>query len=150
MVDAARSRLMRGRRGLSGRPRKLRDWTVFDYYSRLSGIFPEAVSARHADARAARRFRQERDSLMANIASARKRARQAVQRNLHNSSLRSRLRTAIKSVRKAILAGDKDAAKRTLQSAQGVIDRIADKKIVHKNAASRYKSRLAAAIKSMS
>ncbi|MCC7060557.1 MAG: 30S ribosomal protein S20 [Burkholderiaceae bacterium] len=86
---------------------------------------------------------------MANIASARKRARQAVQRNLHNSSLRSRLRTAIKSVRKAILAGDKDAAKRTLQSAQGVIDRIADKKIVHKNAASRYKSRLAAAIKSM-
>ncbi len=87
---------------------------------------------------------------MANIASARKRARQAVQRNLHNSSLRSRLRTAIKSVRKAILAGDKDAAKRTLQSAQGVIDRIADKKIVHKNAASRYKSRLAAAIKSMS
>ena len=40
---------------------------------------------------------------MANIASARKRARQAVKRNLHNSSLRSRLRTAIKSVRKAIL-----------------------------------------------
>lgn len=86
---------------------------------------------------------------MANIASARKRARQDVQRNLHNSSLRSRLRTAIKAVRKAILAGDKTVATRTLQSAQGVIDRIADKKIVHKNAASRYKSRLSAAIKSM-
>ncbi|HMM50118.1 MAG: 30S ribosomal protein S20 [Lautropia sp.] len=86
---------------------------------------------------------------MANIASARKRARQAVKRNLHNSSLRSRLRTAIKSVRKAILAGDKEAATKTLQSAQSVIDKIADKKIVHKNAASRQKSRLAAAIKSM-
>jgi len=42
---------------------------------------------------------------MANIASARKRARQAVQLNAHNSSLRSRLRTAIKKVRKAVAAG---------------------------------------------
>ncbi|MGD9944127.1 MAG: 30S ribosomal protein S20 [Burkholderiaceae bacterium] len=86
---------------------------------------------------------------MANIASARKRARQAVARNLHNSSLRSRLRTAIKSVRKAIATGDKGAATQSLRSAQGVIDRIADKKIVHKNAASRYKSRLAAAVRAM-
>ena len=86
---------------------------------------------------------------MANIASARKRARQAVKRNQHNSSLRSRLRTAIKSVRKAILVGDKAAAAKTLQSAQSVIDRIADKSIVHKNAASRHKSRLAAAVKAM-
>jgi small subunit ribosomal protein S20 len=86
---------------------------------------------------------------MANIASARKRARQDAQRNAHNSSLRSRLRTAIKSVRKAIATGDKPAAAKSLQTAQGVIDRIADKRIVHKNAASRYKSRLAAAIKSM-
>ena len=86
---------------------------------------------------------------MANIASARKRARQAVKQNLHNSSLRSKLRTAIKSVRKAIAAGDKAAAMTTLSSSQGVIDRIADKKIIHKNAASRYKSRLAAAIKAM-
>jgi small subunit ribosomal protein S20 len=86
---------------------------------------------------------------MANIASARKRARQAVVRNAHNSSLRSRLRTAIKAVRKAISAGDKAVATSTLQASQGVIDRIADKKIIHKNAASRYKSRLAAAVKAM-
>ena len=86
---------------------------------------------------------------MANIASARKRARQAVQRNLHNSSLRSRLRTAIKSVRKAIAAGDAQVARTSLQSAQGVIDRIADKNIIHKNAAARYKSRLSAAVKAM-
>ncbi len=86
---------------------------------------------------------------MANIASARKRARQAVQRNLHNSSLRSRLRTAIKSVRKAIATGDAETAKSTLRTAQGVIDRIADKKIIHKNAASRYKARLSAAVKTI-
>jgi len=86
---------------------------------------------------------------MANIASARKRARQAVQRNLHNSSLRSRLRTSIKSVRKAIAAGDAQVARASLQSAQGIIDRIADKKIIHKNAAARYKSRLSSAVKAM-
>jgi small subunit ribosomal protein S20 len=86
---------------------------------------------------------------MANIASARKRARQAVKQNAHNSSLRSTLRTAIKAVRKSIGAGDKAAAAKTLQASQSVIDRIADKHIIHKNTASRYKSRLAAAIKAM-
>jgi small subunit ribosomal protein S20 len=86
---------------------------------------------------------------MANIASARKRARQSVAQNLHNTSLRSSLRTAIKSVRKAIGAGDKAAAGKALQTSQGIIDRIADKRIIHKNAASRYKSRLASAIKGM-
>ncbi len=86
---------------------------------------------------------------MANIASARKRARQDVVRNAHNSSLRSTLRTAIKAVGKAIAAGDKAAATSTLRASQSIIDRIADKRIIHKNAASRYKSRLAAAVKAM-
>lgn len=86
---------------------------------------------------------------MANIASARKRARQDVKRNAHNSSLRSRLRTAIKSVRKAIAAGDKVAATSVYVASTSVIDKIADKKIIHKNAAARHKSRLAAALKSM-
>jgi small subunit ribosomal protein S20 len=86
---------------------------------------------------------------MANIASARKRARQSVRQNAQNSSQRSALRTAIKSVRKAIGAGDKATATQVMQQAQSVIDRISDKRIIHKNAASRYKSRLAAAIKAM-
>ena len=86
---------------------------------------------------------------MANIASARKRARQAVKQNAHNSSLRSRLRTAIKSVRKAMATGDKTVAAAQLQASTSVIDSIADKRIIHKNAASRYKSRLSAAIKRM-
>lgn len=86
---------------------------------------------------------------MANIASARKRARQAVKQNAHNSALRSRLRTAIKAVRKAIAAGDKDVAMKTMNSSTSVIDSIADKRIIHKNAAARHKSRLAAALKAM-
>ena len=86
---------------------------------------------------------------MANTAQARKRARQAVKQNAHNSSLHSRLRTAVKSVRKAVEAGDKAAAAKVFQAAQVTIDQIADKKIVHKNTAARQKSRLSAAIKSM-
>jgi len=82
-------------------------------------------------------------------ASGRKRARQAIKENAHNSSLRSKLRTAIKSVRKAVAGGDKKAAAEIFQTAQKVIDTIADKRIVHKNKASRDKSRLAAAVKAM-
>ncbi|VCU71320.1 30S ribosomal protein S20 [Pigmentiphaga humi] len=86
---------------------------------------------------------------MANTAQARKRARQAVVRNKHNSSLRSMLRTSIKRVRQAIAAGDKSAATDVLQKATSVIDRVADKKIIHKNKAARHKSRLASAVKAL-
>lgn len=86
---------------------------------------------------------------MANTAQARKRARQAEATRQRNASLKSALRTAVKKVRKAIVAGDKSAAAAQLQASQTVIDRIADKKIIHKNAASRTKSRLAQAIKAL-
>lgn len=86
---------------------------------------------------------------MANSAQARKRARQTVKARAHNASLRSRLRTAIKAVQKAILGGDKDAAQAVFRSSQCTIDSIADKKIIHKNKAARHKSRLSAAIKGM-
>lgn len=86
---------------------------------------------------------------MANTVQARKRARQSVARNKHNSSLRSMLRTAIKRVRSAIEAGDKAIAADVFQKATSVIDRVADKKIIHKNKAARHKSRLSAAIKAL-
>lgn len=70
-------------------------------------------------------------------------------RRKHNTSLRSAMRTAIKKVRKAIEAGDKAAATAVLQASQAVIDRISDKRILHKNAASRNKSRLAQAVRAM-
>jgi small subunit ribosomal protein S20 len=86
---------------------------------------------------------------MANTNSARKRSRQAEKQRRHNSGLRSTLRSALKDVNKAIAAGDKDVAKQALQRSTGIVDRIADKKIIHKNKAARHKSRLSAAIKAM-
>ncbi|MDI6749803.1 MAG: 30S ribosomal protein S20 [Pseudomonadota bacterium] len=86
---------------------------------------------------------------MANTAQARKRALQAIKRRAHNMSLRSRLRTAIKKVRKAVAAGDKASAQAIFKESQRIIDSIADKKIIHKNAAARHKSRLSAAIKAL-
>jgi small subunit ribosomal protein S20 len=99
---------------------------------------------RQVNARATKDFIE-----MANTAQARKRARQAEVTRQHNASLKSSLRTAIKKVRKAISAGDKAAATKELQTQQAVIDRIADKKVVHKNTASRSKARLAQAIKAL-
>ena len=86
---------------------------------------------------------------MANSAQARKRARQAEATRQRNASQRSELRTAVKKVKKAIESGDKAAAGKQFSESQAVIDRIADKKIVHKNLVSRTKSRLAQAIKAM-
>ncbi len=86
---------------------------------------------------------------MANTAQARKRARQSVALNKHNSSLRSMLRTAVKRVRQAVDAGDKAAATEVLRKTTSIIDRIADKNIIHKNKAARHKSRLAAAVKAL-
>lgn len=78
---------------------------------------------------------------MANSAQARKRARQAAKANSHNSALRSKFRTAIKSVRKAVEAGD--------QAKAAELFKAAVKTIVHKNKAARSKSRLAAAVKGL-
>jgi len=86
---------------------------------------------------------------MANSAQARKRARQASAQRDHNMSQRSEYRTAVKKVRKAIEAGDKAAAQQMFQSSMSLMDSIADKNIIHKNKASRQKSRLSAAVKAM-
>ena len=83
------------------------------------------------------------------LASGRKRARQDVKLNAHNSSLRSRFRTVVKNVQKALTTGDKAKAGEVFRSAQSVIDSVADKGIFHKNKAARLKSRLAARLKAM-
>ena len=87
---------------------------------------------------------------MANTNSARKAARQSQHRRVHNGGLRSELRTAIKSVRKAIENGDKSAAQTVFRDAMSVVDRIADKNIIHKNKAARHKSQLSGQIKALS
>ena len=86
---------------------------------------------------------------MANIKSAKKRAKQNVSRRAHNMTQRSALRTAIKKVVNAITGGDKKAASAAYKDAAPAIDSMADKGIIHRNKAARHKSRLNQHIKDM-
>jgi small subunit ribosomal protein S20 len=83
------------------------------------------------------------------LASGRKRARQDVKLNAHNSALRSQFRTVVKNVVKAAATGDKAKATGLFQAGQSVIDSVADKGLVHKNKAARLKSRLNTRLKAM-
>ncbi len=83
---------------------------------------------------------------MANIASAKKRARQSEKRRARNVAQRSMIRTYIKKVVKAIDAKDKAAATAAYAEMVPVVDRYADKGQIHKNKAARHKSRLSAKI----
>lgn len=86
---------------------------------------------------------------MANSAQAKKRARQNVKARKHNASLRSMVRTYIKRTLSAIAAGDHAVATDAYKKAVPVIDRMADKGIIHKNKAARHKSRLNAQVKAL-
>ncbi len=86
---------------------------------------------------------------MANIKSARKRARQAEKTRLHNMGLRSKMRTHIKDVIKAVEKGDHEAATAAYKAAVPVIDSMINKGIVNKNKAARHKSRLNKMVKGL-
>jgi small subunit ribosomal protein S20 len=79
---------------------------------------------------------------VANIKSAKKRARQQEKTRLHNMGLRSKLRTHIKNVVKAVEKGDKAAATEAYTAAVPIIDSMINKGIVNRNKAARHKSRL--------
>ncbi len=87
---------------------------------------------------------------MANSPQAKKRARQSEKRRTQNNGQRSLVRTVIKKVISAVDAGDKEQAQAAYQSAVPVIDRMADKGILHKNKAARHKSRLNTQVKALS
>jgi small subunit ribosomal protein S20 len=86
---------------------------------------------------------------MANSKQAAKRAKQATKQRTANMGLRTTLRTAIKKIKAAIAGGDAKVAQAAYDSSVSTIDRIADKKIIHKNKASRHKSRLAQQVKAL-
>jgi small subunit ribosomal protein S20 len=86
---------------------------------------------------------------LANIQSAKKRARQNINLRAHNVALRSRMRTAIKQVLKALQSGDKNAAQTSFKAAVPEIDKMVSKGIIGKNRAAHYKSRLNARLKAM-
>lgn len=87
---------------------------------------------------------------MAHSVSARKRIRQANTRRLHNASIRSNFRTAIKKVLMAVEAGNKEEAQQAYQAAVPVIDKVSAKGLIHKNKAARHKSRLNKALQALS
>ena len=79
---------------------------------------------------------------VAQHASALKAHRQSTKNREHNRQVRSRLRGALKSIRAAIDGNDLAGAKAALKQTVSLIDRMASKGIIHRNAAGRYKSRL--------
>ncbi len=75
-------------------------------------------------------------------ASAVKAHRQTLKRTAHNRELRSRLRTALKSIRASLDAGNTADVKAALAETFSIVDKMSSKGIIHDNAAGRYKSRL--------
>ena len=79
---------------------------------------------------------------MASHQSALKAHRQSLKNREHNRQYRSQLRNALRNVRIAIDGKDQAAAKTALKQTVSLIDKMASKGIIHRNAAARYKSRL--------
>jgi len=86
---------------------------------------------------------------VANIKSAKKRAKQSEAHRQHNMALRSMMRTYVKKTLAAIQSGAADAAQNAYLEAEKVLDRFAHKGLIHKNKANRSKARLTAKIKAM-
>jgi len=76
--------------------------------------------------------------------SALKANRQNITRREHNRQLRSKLRTALKSIRASLDSKDLAGAKAALKGIVSIVDKMATKGIIHRNTAGRYKSRLGA------
>jgi small subunit ribosomal protein S20 len=91
----------------------------------------------------------ENGDFVANTKSAEKAAHQAEKHRARNVALRSRMRTAVRTVNAAISGGDKEAARTSYQKAVPVIDSLVGKQIIHRNKAARHKSRLGARIRAM-
>lgn len=87
---------------------------------------------------------------MANIKSAKKRAKQSEAARQRNASARSMVRTAIKKVIKALESKDKAGAAAAYAAAEPVMDRYSARGLIHKNKAARHKSRLTAHIAALS
>ena len=87
---------------------------------------------------------------MANTRSAEKRLRQTVKHQERNRAQRSRMRSAVARLRRTVDAGDAKKAAELLEPTLSLIDRTAQKKVIHANAAARSKARLVHAVKKLS
>ncbi|MBL6008119.1 30S ribosomal protein S20 [Bacillus halotolerans] len=87
---------------------------------------------------------------MPNIKSAIKRTKTNNERRAHNATIKSAMRTAIKQVEASVASNEADKAKTALTEAAKRIDKAVKTGLVHKNAAARYKSRLAKKVNGLS
>ncbi len=83
---------------------------------------------------------------MPKLKSSKKRLLNNLKAQMRNRAIRSRMRTAVKKVRQA---SDKDAAQEALQQAVSIIDKTAKKRVIPRNTAARYKSRLTHFVQAM-
>ncbi len=83
---------------------------------------------------------------MANHFSALKRARQTEKRTTANRANKSRLRTALRRFRTAVGGSNREQAQTAYRETVSLLDKAVQKGVLHKNTASRYKSRLSARI----
>jgi small subunit ribosomal protein S20 len=86
---------------------------------------------------------------MPNIQSARKRLKQSIAARERNRSTKKSIRTECKKVIAAVGAGNVEQAEAELRVATKLLDRSAAKKVIHRNAAARSKSRLSAKVKKL-
>jgi small subunit ribosomal protein S20 len=84
---------------------------------------------------------------MPNTKSAKKRMRQSEVRRLRNRTVKSSVKTQVRKVRDAVTGGNADDAEAQFRAAVKKLDQAAAKGVIHKNAASRTKSRLSHAVK---
>ena len=86
---------------------------------------------------------------MANHKSAEKRNRQSQVRRLRNKANRTRMKTVVRRVDEAVIAGSIDEAQEALKQAIPIIAKVASKGVLHKNKASRKISRLTKRVNGM-
>lgn len=86
---------------------------------------------------------------MANIKSQKKRVITNEKAHLRNKEVKSAIKTSVRSVRKAVDAGDKEAAKAAYQVAARRLDKAAGKGVIHRNQAANRKSGLANAVNAL-
>ena len=86
---------------------------------------------------------------MANHVSSLKRARQTETKTAGNRSNKTKLRSSLRGLREAIVAGDKKTIAATYSETVSILDKSVQKGVLHKNTASRYKSRLNARVKAL-
>ena len=86
---------------------------------------------------------------MANIKSQIKRIKTNLKAQERNKAVKSELKTAVRATRKAIAAGDKDAATAALKTASKKLDKAVSKGVIHQNQAANRKSAIAKSVNAL-